>query len=143
MNDEMIEHFAGQKVLYLATAPTENDEFPSVRPVTVFLTDGELYFVTSTSSRKVAALRAVPRMALCLPVTGDQCHGYVHIQAWAEFIQGPEEQLAIVQRAGFGEVVARHFGEGPIDPDCLLIKIIPERVEYLKPGESEAIEVSW
>src|SRR4051812_2985758 len=91
--------------------------------------DGSLWFATSLDSRKIADLRSDPRCAVAFL----ESHAYMSISGRAELVK--DEALV---RELWSPAWRGWFPEGPDEPDLVLLRIVPEHVEWVRPEGGRA-----
>jgi general stress protein 26 len=124
--------FEASQMVFLATAEMSQ---PRVRPVTVIDHDDTLWIATGTRSQKARQIRHNPNVELCLPIQSGNARGYVRVAGVAECVADEAMREEIGRRFGyFGE-----YWSGPEDPDYTLLRITRVEVEYLAPGETDAV----
>ena len=123
----------------LATADAARDFAPEVRPVTVMERDWLFYVATTARTRKAREMAAHAKAAILIMFRKDGCSGYLRVAGNAE----PVDDVAA--RKGIADAVSyrlENHWKGPDDPDLAFIKIVPERVEFMRPGEDDAKDVT-
>jgi general stress protein 26 len=86
--------------------------------------DGTLWFATSLDSHKCEDLRANPRCCAAFLRRSK----YVSVSGTAELVKD-ERLIRSMWRAAW----RGWFPEGPKEPDLVLLKVVPEYVEYVDP----------
>ena len=127
---EALSHLAGYSSVMLATVDAKG---PHVRPVTLIEYDDAYWIETGTGSAKVAQIRDDPRIELCLTFTEGDNSGYVRLNGRAEIVTDAAMRQKISSQTEF----FKDYWSGPEDPSFTLLRIIPEAVEYMRPGEME------
>ncbi len=111
-------------VCALATVTPEG--YPWVRYV-VAAADQEmnLWFATGASTRKVAQMKNNPNVHLTGGATTlDETKAWVQVEATAEVKTDPETKQGFWQ-----DELAKYF-QGPDDPEYVVVKLTPSRIEY-------------
>ncbi len=128
MEKEAWNEFSGYETVMLATS--EGDQ-PRVRPVTLIRYRGSFWVATGARSAKVSQIRANPKIEFCLNLRSVAGNGHVRVAGSGE----------VVADQAIKEELARHvaffadYWEGADDPTYALIRISPQEVEHLRPGE--------
>ncbi|MFH2054544.1 MAG: pyridoxamine 5'-phosphate oxidase family protein [bacterium] len=124
-------------VAFLATVDVQG--FPQVRPLTLMSHGKDFYLATSTSSRKALQLTRDDRVEFVslLPKEGNT--GYLRVMGNAKRVVDPALAKKVTEACGYP---VKKYWQGVEDDDFFLIRVEPQRVEYMKPGEFEAIEVT-
>ncbi len=105
---------------------TEDDK-PWVRYVSPTLIDPDLtvWVATFAGSRKVAQIRNNPQVHLTMGISEVVMErSYIQVQAEAETVDDPEQK-----KRNWGEHLRTYFS-GPEDPNFVLLKLKPYRIEY-------------
>ncbi|UCF09586.1 MAG: pyridoxamine 5'-phosphate oxidase family protein [Candidatus Bipolaricaulota bacterium] len=118
--------------VYLATS--EKDQ-PRVRPVMLIDYDEKFWIATAMESRKACQIRNNPSVEFCLPLAEGDANGYIRVAGVADPVDDPSWRKEIGERFGY----FAEYWSGPDDPDYLLLRITRVEVEYLPPGETEAV----
>jgi general stress protein 26 len=121
---------------FLATKAADGN--PRVRPVTLMATPEGFYIGTSRKTRKAAEIENhnfVEWVTLFPTVDGT---GYLRLAGEASEVAGDEKRNAVVET---NYPVTSHWS-GVDDPDFVVFKINPARVEYIRPGENDARDVT-
>ena len=125
-----------QPIAFLATI-TETDD-PRVRPVTLMITPQGFYVATSRQSRKAAEINhhhCVEWVTL-LPAEGGT--GYLRFAGQAKEVEGSEKRGVVEEN----HYPVDKYWKGVDDPDFVVFRIEPQRVEYIRPGENDARDVT-
>ncbi len=125
----------GETIILLATS--EGDQ-PRVRPVTLVESLGELFVLTGTKDTKVAQIQANGKVECLALVAHKDSTGYIRFSATATIEKDPAVRARLAKTASFFD----QFWDSPKHLGYTLIRIRPVRVEYMKPGEMEATEIS-
>lgn len=87
--------------------------------------DGTLWFATSLESHKCEDLRQEPRCCVAFLESST----YVSIAGRAELVKDPD-----LIRQMWRPTWRGWFPEGPEEPELVLLKVVPEHVEYVHPS---------
>lgn len=122
---------------FLATV--DKSGAPQVRPVTLMSTGREFYLATSAASRKVSQFAEDNRVEFVVVFCDDENNGYLRVMGRVQ----PEVDVSVRARvtAATGYPVTKYW-MGVDDPDFFFCKVIPARVEYMRPGDDAASEVT-
>jgi general stress protein 26 len=114
----------GMRIGFLTTLGAEG--FFHSRPMQLqrYDPDGTLWFATSLESHKCEDLRANPRCCAAF-LRGSR---YVSVSGKAELVR--DERLI---RSMWTAAWRGWFPDGPKEPDLVLLKVVPEHVEYVDP----------
>lgn len=123
-------------VVFLATKDGEGN--PRVRPVSLMSTPGGFYIATSRRSRKAAEIAGHRCIEWVTLFPTDQGTGYLRLAGKAEEVNGEEKRRA-VSETGYP---VDEYWDGVSDPDFIVFRIQPNRVEYIRPGENDALDVT-
>ncbi len=96
----------------------------------------EIWLATSDSTHKVRDLARDPQCALTF-FAGDHGSSYLSISGRAELVRDPA-----LAREMWTPTWRAWFPEGPDEPDLLLIRIVVEHAEYVRP-EGGAVKVLY
>ena len=114
-------------------ATVDANEGPRVRPVTLVAYDSAYWIETGATSAKVAQIRNNPKIELCLVFAEGSNSGYVRLAGRAKITT----DAATKERVSSHTEFFADYWNGPDDPDFALLRIVPETVEYMRPGEME------
>ncbi len=112
---------------------------PQVRPVTLMLTGGRFYFATSRSSRKAKQIAIDGRVEFVAPFCEGSYNGYLRVQGLAREIRDPKIAEQVTHACGYP---VTQYWSGVEDPDFFFFEVSPQRVEYMKPGDESATDVT-
>jgi len=129
---EVWDRLAASQCVYLATAEADQ---PRVRPVTLLDIDRKFWIATGTRSAKARQMLRNPNVEFCLPLTEECGNGYVRIAGVASVVTDPEVRTAIGAQIPF----LTDYWSGADDPSFCLVRITRVEVEYLRPGEHDAV----
>ena len=132
MKQEVWGHFRPSQEVFLATAEVGQ---PRVRPVTLIDYDEKFWIATGTRSQKARQIRQNPNVEFCLPVVDGDLRGYIRVAGVADRVRDPDIRRSIGERFALFD----QYWSGPDDPDYTLLRITRVEVEYLPPGESDAV----
>ena len=118
--------------VYLATAEAEQ---PRVRPVTLLDLDEKFWIATSPRSAKARQIRRNPNVEFCIPLEEECGNGYIRVAGVASIIMDPETRTRIGSQIPF----LTEYWTGPDDPNFCLIRVARVEIEFLKPGETDAM----
>ena len=90
-------------------------------------TDMVIWFATGLSTSKIQDIRKNPNVSVFIDDPDDMTNA--SIAGKAEIVTTPR-----LLKKFWQEPFGFFFPGGPTDPDYCLLKIIPKKVEYLKPG---------
>jgi len=124
-------------VAFLASVDAEG--FPQVRPVTLMAHGKDFYLATATSSRKAVQIRNDDRVEFVSLLPRDGNTGYLRVMGHAKRVTDLALAEKVTKACGYP---VEHYWEGVSDDNFFMVKVAPVRVEYMKPGEFGAIEVT-
>jgi len=123
-------------VAFLATVNQQGQ--PRVRPLNLMVTPKGFYLATSRKSRKVAEL-AVHQAVECVTIfPTEDGTGYLRIAGEAVEVRGAEKKRAVEET----QYPVKKYWKGVSDPDLAVFRIEPQRVEYIRPGEDDPMDVT-
>ena len=125
-----------QPVAFLATVDAEGH--PRVRPITLMVTPRGFYVATSRSSRKAADIDHHHCVEWVTLLPYEKLTGYLRFAGDAREVQGEEKRETIEEN----NYPVDQYWSGIDDPDFVVFRIEPRRVEYLRPSESDARDVT-
>ncbi len=123
-------------IIFLATADPEG--IPHVRPVNLMITPQGFYIGTSRRSRKVTDIRQRHQVEWVTLFPTEEGTGYLRIAGEAREVNGAEKHHAI-EETGYP---VNTYWSGVEDPDFAVFRIDPVRVEYIRPGENDPLDVT-
>jgi general stress protein 26 len=124
--------FKDMQSVYLATVEADQ---PRVRPVTLLDLDEKFWIATSTRSAKTRQILRNPNVEFCLPLQDESGQGYLRVSGVASLVTDRGTLESIGPRIPF----LSEYWKGVDDPDFCLIRITRVELEYMKPGELNAI----
>ncbi|MCK4857508.1 MAG: pyridoxamine 5'-phosphate oxidase family protein [candidate division Zixibacteria bacterium] len=122
---------------FLATVDQQGA--PQVRPVTLMVCENKFYLATSSHTRKAIEIGNDSRVEFVTPLPEGQNTGYLRVMGHAERITDSRHALQVTQACDFP--VDTYFGSVEA-PGFFFCQVKPTRVEYMKPGNMRAIEVT-
>jgi general stress protein 26 len=132
IQDEVWRHLKASQCVYLATAEADQ---PRVRPVTLLDIDRKFWIATGTRSAKARQMLRNPNVEFCLPLSEECGAGYVRVAGVANVISDRQ----IRERIGSKIPFLTDYWSGPDDPSFCLIRITRVEIEYLRPGDQDAV----
>lgn len=129
---------AAQDRLIAFLATLDKEGHPRVRPITLMVTPRGFYIATSRKSRKAKEIshhRCIEWVTL-LPNDGNT--GYLRFAGDAIEVSGEEKRNAVAEN----DYPVEKYWTGVDDPDFVVFRIHPGRVEYIRPGENDALNVT-
>lgn len=115
---------------------TLDGDQPRVRPVSPVRTDGFTIYVANLKSyAKTVQIQANPKVELCY-MDGD--HNQVRIVAVAEVVQ----DRALLEDIWAKNRLLQHYLGSIDNPELIVYKMIPQRVQYMKEWALEYHEVT-
>jgi general stress protein 26 len=139
IRDEIEARLAKTKHPTAFLATVDSDGAPQVRPVTLMVTAGDFYLGTSSSSRKAEQISSDSRVELVTVFCEGENNGYLRVMGNAEPVADKGLIERVTQTTGYP---LTDYWQGADDPDFFFCRIKPTRVEYMKPGEIAATEVT-
>lgn len=131
---------ARKHVAYLATVDAGAGHAPEVRPVSLMEYDWRFYLATRTDSRKAKEMTAHPKAAALVHLRSEKHSGYLRLTGVVEKIDDASLRREVVEISGYP--IAHLGGKDADDPVVFFARIIPDRVEFLEPGEETAVDVT-
>src|SRR5918911_3118770 len=122
--DEMRALLAGMEIGFLTTIDAEGTFHSRPMQLQRHDPDGTLWFATSLDSRKCEDLHANPRCCVAFLKNSK----YVSISGSAHLVKD-ERMIRILWTPAW----RGWFPGGPKEPDLVLLRIVPEHVEYVDP----------
>lgn len=127
-------------IAHLATVDAEHGYAPEVRPMTLLEDGWRFYVATSVSSRKAKEMGRHPKAAFLVYFHDGKNAGYLRIAGKLQLVTDEVTRNKVVKTAEY-PLECRWKG-GASDPNLYFARIIPERAEYLRPGEEEARDIT-
>jgi len=129
---EMWGRFRDSQQVYLATVEANQ---PRVRPVTLLDYDEKFWIATGTRSQKARQIRRNPNVEFCVPLQDGDNRGYIRVAGVADTVHDRKRREEIGSRFDYFGT----YWSGADDPDFTLLRITRVEVEYMPPGETEAV----
>jgi general stress protein 26 len=123
-------------VVFLATVDSEGK--PRVRPLNLMSTPRGFYIATSRKSRKIRELKSSDAVEMVTIFPTEKGTGYLRIAGKAKEVKGQEKRSTIEET----HYPVEKYWNGVDDPDFMVLRIDPERVEYIRPGEDDPMDVT-
>jgi len=111
---------------------------PRVRPVTLMATPQGFYIATSRKTRKAEEISHHNFVEWVTLFPTESGTGYLRLAGKVDEVIGEEKRNAVVET----DYPVSLYWDGVSDPDFVVFKIIPDRVEYIRPGENDAQDVT-
>ncbi len=119
---------SGENNVFLST--TEGDQ-PRVRPVTLIENKGQFYILTGSNDAKIKQIAENAKVEVIKLVRYQNNVGYVRFSALAKIVQDPKIKEQLAKATSFFQ----KYWKTPKDPTFALIHLLPQKIEYLKPGQ--------
>lgn len=116
---------------------TVDGDRPSVRPMTLMNSDGELFMLTETGSPKILQLRGNPRCLVYRGLSDGKFNGFISLDCTAEEETSPAERSRLYGKASY----ASTYWSSPEDPKLCLLRLVPAGGRVMMPGEDFAASV--
>ncbi len=129
---------AAQQIPITFLATLDKTGHPRVRPVTLMVTPRGFYVATSRKSRKASEIQGHNIVEWVTLLPGENGTGYLRFAGAALEVSG-EEKLETVEE---NDYPVDKYWQGVNDPDFVVYRTEPERVEYIRPGEEAAMDVT-
>jgi general stress protein 26 len=123
-------------VAFLATVNPQGQ--PRVRPLNLMVTPNGFYLATSRKSRKVAELEVHHAVECVTIFPTEDGTGYLRIAGEAVEVKGAEKKRAVEET----QYPVKKYWKGVSDPDLAVYRIEPQRVEFIRPGEDDPMDVT-
>lgn len=117
---------------YLATAEADQ---PRVRPISLLDIDEKFWIATGTRSAKARQIMRNPNVEFCIPLSEECGMGYIRVGGVAGVVTDTETRAAIGAKIPF---LNEHWS-GSDDPSFCLIRVTRVEIEYLRPGDQDAL----
>jgi len=125
-------HLKESQCAYFATAEADQ---PRVRPISLLDIDEKFWIATGSRSQKARQVLRNPNVEFCLPLSDECGSGYLRVAGVASIVTDPDTRRGIGDQVPF----ISEYWSGPDDPDFCLIRITRVEVEYLRPGDQDAV----
>jgi len=123
-------------IAFFATVDRQGQ--PRVRPLNLMVTPAGFYVATSRQSRKVAEM-AQNNLVECVTLfPTEEGTGYLRIAGPALEVKGREKRRTIEET----QYPVQKYWSSVEDPDFAVYRIDPQRVEYIRPGEDDPMDVT-
>jgi general stress protein 26 len=122
---------------FLATV--DKSGAPQVRPVTLMCTGKEFYLATSAASRKVGQFADDNRVEFVVVFCDGENNGYLRVMGQVQPIADISLRARVTAATNYP---VTKYWMGVDDPDFFFCRILPARVEYMRPGDDAATEVT-
>jgi len=132
IRQEVWGHLQTSQCVYLATAEADQ---PRVRPITLLDIDEKFWIATDLRSAKARQMLRNPNVEFCLPLSEDCGNGYIRVAGVAGIVKDEGTRIGIGGRIPF----LTEYWSGVDDPSFCLIRITRVEIEYLPPGEADAV----
>lgn len=137
--EEIRARLAQLKHVQTFLATLSDDGAPQVRPVTLMFYQNAFYFATARSSRKTQQIAKDHRVEFVTPFCEGGHTGYLRVQGHA----GEIRDLNLVEFVTTScNYPVKEYWKSVEDPEFYFFQVSPQRVEYMKPGNESAIEVT-
>lgn len=130
---------AHKVVAYLATVDSDRGYAPEVRTISLMEQEWKFFIATSQNSRKANELIKHPKAAALVHLRDENYSGYLRITGTVKPIQDQDVRKNIAEFTGYP--INKLFS-GYDDPSLYFARIIPDRVEFMAPGEDVASDVT-
>ncbi len=127
-------------IAHFATVDAGRGYAPEIRPMTLLEDGWRFYIATSVSSRKAKEIERHPKAAFLVYFHDGKNAGYLRVTGRLQAVTDAAARAKVVKTADY-PLECRWKG-GAADPALYFTRIIPERAEYLKPGEDEATYIT-
>jgi general stress protein 26 len=118
---------------------TQDDQgHPRVRPITLMVTPQGFYVATSKRSRKASEIKHHNYVEWVTLLPGDKGTGYLRLAGLAQEVNGEEKARTVEET----EYPVQLYWQSVNDPDFIVYRVQPDRVEYIRPGENDYWDVT-
>ena len=124
------EALKGETIIMLATVESNQ---PRVRPVTLIEHKGALYVLTGSSDAKTKQIQENQKVEVLKLVPHENLTGYIRFSAIAKIIKDPKTREHLANVSSF----FYNYWESSENPKYALLQLIPQKIEYMKPGQQE------
>lgn len=127
---------------YLATLnATKNfGMVPELRPVSLMIWNWRFFIATSVKSRKAQEIIKQPMVSFLVPLQRDGFNGYLRVAGATSQISDPSFGDEVGRETGYP--ITKYWEQGGKDQDLFFAEIKPIRIEFMDPGEHEAIDIT-
>ena len=132
IKEEVWQRLEDSQCVYLATAEADQ---PRVRPITLLNLDEKFWIATGTRSAKAHQMLRNPNVEFCLPLTEECGNGYIRVAGIATVVTDQQTRAAIGAKVPY----LKEYWAGADDPAFCLIRVTRVEVEYLRPGDGDAV----
>ncbi|WP_159885935.1 pyridoxamine 5'-phosphate oxidase family protein [Paenibacillus puerhi] len=126
LEEKIVEVLAANRFCSFGTVDGQK---PKVRYMALFHEGLTIYLATNSKTDKVDELRSNPHVHVLVGYDGKKSSDILQIEAKAEICS--EDSL----RERLWNDSFKEWFEGPHDPDYVILKLTPERIEYNSAGE--------
>lgn len=129
---------AAQQIPIAFLATLDATGHPRVRPVTLMVTPRGFYVATSRKSRKASEIQGHNNVEWVTLLPGESGTGYLRFAGSTREVEGEEKRSTVEEN----DYQVDMYWEGVDDPDFVVFRVEPQRVEYIRPGEDSAMDVT-
>jgi general stress protein 26 len=123
----------------LATVDANRGFSPEARPINLLELGWRFYVATGAGTRKAREMAIHPRVAALVMFRKENCAGYLRVCGRAEPVADFAERQRIADAACYS---LEGCWKGAGDPALSFFRIAPERIEYMRPGDDDAKDVT-
>lgn len=127
-------------IAHLATVDAERGYVPEIRTMSLLEDGWRFYIVTRVSTRKAKEMVSHPKAAFLVYFHDGKNAGYLRVTGKPRVVTDKATVNSVEKAVGFS--LGGHWGVGALDPGLYFAQIVPDRVEYLRPGEEEARDIT-
>ncbi|MCB5250125.1 MAG: pyridoxamine 5'-phosphate oxidase family protein [Candidatus Cloacimonadales bacterium] len=120
---------------YLATSLNNQ---PFVRPLILFYAWGRFWYISLKNEAKTAQLKNNNKVEVCIPLRDSGHTGYIRASGIAKIIKDHNLRYDAIDFCYFFD----EYFEGADDPNYILIELLFDQMELMRPGESYSEKVN-
>lgn len=125
--EDAFDYLGELPISYLATSV---DDQPYVRAMMLIHREKKLYYATFSGDRKVAEIKANPKVEVCVLLGEGDNGGSLRMRGVVEFV---DDQQVRAEVHGSVDFIQRFWGD-PTNPEYVLIEFKPSYLELMRPG---------
>lgn len=130
---------AHKMVASLATIDVMAGTIPEIRTITLMECDWRFFFATNRDSRKAKELSTCPKAAALVHLRDEKYSGYLRLTGTIQVIEDIKSRREVAETSQYP---IDHHWKGFDDPNLWLARIVPDRVEFIAPGEDVATDIT-
>jgi general stress protein 26 len=136
VEDEVLRSFKKIQTVYYATC---DGDTPRVRPMALIYHKNRFWFSTGTKNAKVRQIQENKNSEFCLLVGEGENSGCIRCSGESVIIKDKKTKKELADIMPFFD----EFWKDAHDPNYTLIEIIVRKVEYLRPGSYDIVQLTF